>query len=262
MLAGCATPPHDPVARAAFEQTNDPLEPMNRKILDLNLFLDRILLKPVTKVYIAVLPEAGPRRLHRALDNMKEPVVLINNMLQGRPEHAGIAAGRFVVNTTLGLAGLFDVAKTWGLDKDTGDFGQTLFILGLPEGPYLILPVLGPSNPRDAVGMGMDSYSTRSAIWPPCRASTIFRSPGMSSTASISAPGSSTCSTICRRTRSISTPQLRSPVQQHRAAELRHGAAAQPGANFYDIRREVAVADPTSSRAAPPAPSGARSPRP
>src|SRR4051812_36415521 len=80
LLAGCATPPSDPADRAVFEQTNDPLEPLNRQTLDLNLFLDRILLKPVTKVYIAVVPEEGRDALRNALDNMKEPVVVINNV--------------------------------------------------------------------------------------------------------------------------------------------------------------------------------------
>src|SRR5438128_12505831 len=134
VLARCATPPNGPAERVAFEQNNYPLEPLNREILDLNLFLDRILLKPVTQVYIAVVPEEGRDALKRALDNMKEPVVVINNVLQGEPERAGIAAGRFTVNTTLGLVGFLDVAAKWGLEKQTGDFGQTLFVWGLPEG--------------------------------------------------------------------------------------------------------------------------------
>src|SRR5712691_1184798 len=102
LLAGCATPPSDPAERAVFEQTNDPLEPLNRQILDLNLLLDRILLKPATKVYIAIVPEDGRDALKRILDNMKEPVVVINNVLQGEPRRAAISAGRFTVNSALG----------------------------------------------------------------------------------------------------------------------------------------------------------------
>src|SRR6266567_2262881 len=79
-LAGCATTPSDPAERAVFEQNNDPLEPLNRQTLDLNLFVDRILLKPVTKVYIAIVPEEGRDALKQMLDNMKEPVVVINNV--------------------------------------------------------------------------------------------------------------------------------------------------------------------------------------
>src|SRR5947209_2141474 len=101
LVAGCATPPTEPAERAAFEQNHDPLEPMNRQLLDLNMFIDRILLKPATQVYIAVIPEEGRDAVKRALDNMKEPVVVINNVLQGEPERAGNSAGRFAVNTTL-----------------------------------------------------------------------------------------------------------------------------------------------------------------
>src|SRR5713101_6451544 len=81
LLAGCATPPSDPAERAVFEQNNDPLEPLNRQTLELNLLLDRILLKPVTKIYIAIVPEEGRDGLKHMLDNMKEPVVFINNVL-------------------------------------------------------------------------------------------------------------------------------------------------------------------------------------
>jgi len=145
LAGGCATPPADPAERIVFEQTNDPLEPLNRRILDFNLFLDRILLKPVTKVYIAILPEEGRDAMRRALDNMKEPVVMINNVLQGDLERAGITVERFVVNSTLGIGGLVDIAKHWQLEKQTGDFGQTLFVWGLDEGPYVMLP-LPPRN--------------------------------------------------------------------------------------------------------------------
>ncbi|HEX3953648.1 MAG TPA: MlaA family lipoprotein, partial [Stellaceae bacterium] len=91
MLSACATPPSDPAERAVFEQNHDPLEPMNRQLLDLNLFIDAILLKPVTKVYIAVVPEDGRDALRHVLDNMKEPVVVINDVLQGEFNRAGIS---------------------------------------------------------------------------------------------------------------------------------------------------------------------------
>jgi phospholipid-binding lipoprotein MlaA len=90
---------------------------------------------------------------------MKEPRLFFNNVLKGRFERAGITLGRFTANTSLGLAGIFDVAAMWGLKRQSADFGQTLFVWGFPEGPYLILPLLGPSNPRDAIGMGIDSYA-------------------------------------------------------------------------------------------------------
>src|SRR5437764_11630602 len=124
LVAGCATPPSDPAERAVFEQNHDPLEPLNRQTLELNLFLDRILLKPVTQVYIAIVPEEGRDALKHMLDNMKEPVVVINNVLQGDLDRAAVSVGRFTINTTLGVAGLLDLAAKSGLEKQRGDFGQ------------------------------------------------------------------------------------------------------------------------------------------
>lgn len=244
LLAACAAPPVDPVERAAFEQTNDPLEPLNRHTLDLNLFLDRILLKPVTKVYIAVVPEDGRDAVRRALRNMKEPVVVINNVLQGELERAGVAAGRFFVNSTLGIAGLMDVAEKFGLPKETGDFGQTLFVWGFPEGPYLVLPLLGPSTPRDAIGMGADSY-----IDPFSYVASAKGMDEMQITRFV-------LDGIDQRAQALEVldelqknsldfyAQLRSLAQQRRAAELRRGAVPEPGPSFYD--------DPSKSPAGPP----------
>ncbi len=258
LLAGCATPPSDPAERAVFEQTNDPLEPLNRQILDLNLLLDHILLKPATKVYIAVVPEDGRDALKHMLDNMKEPVVVINNVLQGRLEGAGIAVGRFTINSTLGIAGLLDVAAKLGLDKESGDFGQTLFVWGLPEGPYLIVPILGPSNPRDMVGMGVDAYSD------PFSFLATVKSIDEIQISRFVLDG------IDQRARVIDIlddlqknsldfyAQLRSLSQQKRAAELRHGNAAEPGPNFYeDPSNAPAAPQPTSSLSMPaPPPAG------
>jgi phospholipid-binding lipoprotein MlaA len=246
-LAGCATPPADPAERVAFEQNNDPLEPLNRTILDFNQLLDRILLKPVAQVYTAIVPEEGRDALHRALDNLKEPVVVINNVLQGEPDRAATSAGRFTVNTSFGVGGLFDVAAKWGLEKQNGDFGQTLFVWGLPQGPYLMLPILGPSNPRDAIGMGIDAYSDPFNLLATSKAVdqlqiTRFVLDG-----------------VDQRARFIDVlddleknsldfySQLRSLTQQRRAAELRHGAAPEPGANFYQ--------DPGKGASEPAAPS-------
>jgi phospholipid-binding lipoprotein MlaA len=257
LLFGCATPPSDPAERAVFDQTNDPLEPLNRQILDFNLLLDRILLKPVTKVYIAVVPEAGRDALKRALDNMKEPVVVINNVLQGRPEGAGIAAGRFTVNTTLGFAGLFDVAKQWGLDKESGDFGQTLFVWGLPQGPYLILPILGPSNPRDLAGMGVDAYSDPFSFLATAKdldeiEITRFVLDGIDQRARVI----DVLDDLQKNSLDFYA-QLRSLSQQRRNAELRHGKASEPGANFYEDPNKAAGAPPGL---APPSPAAASPP--
>ena len=235
VLAGCATPPSNPTARAAFIQTNDPLEPLNRKTFALNLLLDRILLKPVTKLYIALVPAVGRDAIRRALDNMKEPVVAINNVLQGRPKGAVIAVGRLIVNSTVGVGGLLDVAKKSGLEPQTGDFGQTLYAWGFPQGPYLVLPLLGPSNPRDALGMAADNY-----IDPFSYAATAADIDELSLTRFV-------LGGIDERAQAMATlddlqknsldyyAALRSLVEQHRAAELRHGAAPPPNPSFYDI---------------------------
>jgi phospholipid-binding lipoprotein MlaA len=264
LLAGCATPPSDPAERAVFEQNNDPLEPLNRQILEVNLLLDRILLKPVTKIYIALVPEEGRDALKRALDNMKEPVVIINNVLQGRLTGAGITVGRFAVNTTLGVGGLLDIAKNWGLEKQSGDSGQTMFVWGLPEGPYLMVPILGPSNPRDLIGMASDNY-----IDPFSYLASVKNLDEISISRFV-------VDGIDQRARVIDIlddlqknsldfyAQLRSLSQQKRAAELLHGKAPEPGPNFYqDPNKSADGQKPKSSlsMAAPGSPGSAAQPQ-
>jgi phospholipid-binding lipoprotein MlaA len=234
ILAGCATPPSDPAERAAFDQSNDPFEPLNRKTLELNLFIDRILLKPVTQIYIAILPEEGRHALRRALDNMKEPVFVINDVLQGQLERAGLSVGRFTINSTLGLAGFLDVAAKWGLEKEKADFGQTLFAWGLPEGPYLIAPIFGPANPRDLIGMGADAY-----IDPFSFLATVKNVDNIQISRFILDGIDQRAGVIdilddLQKNSLDFYAQLRSLSQQRRAAELRHGAAPEPGPNFYE----------------------------
>jgi phospholipid-binding lipoprotein MlaA len=184
---------------------------------------------------------------------MKEPVVVINNVLQGEPDRAATSVGRFGVNTTIGVAGLFDVAAKWGLDKQSGDFGQTLFVWGLPEGPYLILPVLGPSNPRDAIGMGIDAYTDPFSFLATAKdldeiQITRFVLDGVDQRARVI----DVLDDLEKNSLDFYA-QLRSLSQQHRAAELRHGAAAQPGANFYDDPSKMA-ASPPNAATPPPSP--------
>jgi phospholipid-binding lipoprotein MlaA len=241
LLTGCATPPKDPAARAAFEQNNDPIEPLNRKTEVFNQFLDRILLTPVAKIYVAVIPEPAREGVRRALDNMKQPVVVINNTLQGRPEGAGIAAERFVVNTTVGLAGFFDVAKKWGLKPQTGDFGQTLYAWGVPQGPYLILPILGPSNPRDAIGMLTDNY-----IDPFSYAATAADADDIQVIRFIVGGVDERAQVIdeldqLQKNSLDFYAALRSLSQQQRASILRHGAAPPQNPGFYDVPDKAAT---------------------
>ncbi len=157
LVAGCATPPKDdPEALAAFNEANDPWEPFNRGVFDFNMAFDSAILRPITIAYKEVVPERGRRGVTNALKNLRSPVILANDILQGESERALIILGRFLVNSTIGLLGLFDVAAEIGLELHDEDFGQTLAVWGADEGPYIMLPFLGPSNPRDTVGLIAD----------------------------------------------------------------------------------------------------------
>jgi phospholipid-binding lipoprotein MlaA len=153
-LAGCATRPDpaDPEAVAEFRATNDPIEPLNRGVYFVNEGLDTLVVRPATELYRIALPPEVRTGVRNVLGNLRTPVILANDLLQGEGARAQVTASRFVVNSTAGVLGLFDVAKNWGLPAHTEDFGQTLAVWGVGPGPYLYLPVLGPSNPRDAAG--------------------------------------------------------------------------------------------------------------
>lgn len=133
-------------------QVSDPLEPLNRAIFSFNMFLDKILIKPAAKVYRFVVPEIGRKGIRNVLNNLTEPVTLVNSVLQGDVENSFSSFWRFSINSTLGIAGLFDVAKYGGLERRAEDLGQTFGKYGINAGPYLMLPLMGPSNVRDLVG--------------------------------------------------------------------------------------------------------------
>ena len=158
VLAACASPAQGPDAVAESAKINDPLEPLNRAIFGFNLALDKALLRPVAIAYRDVIPKPGRDGVRNFLDNLETPVVLANDVLQGSAERAGTTAGRFAINSTIGIAGLLDVAAGMGFKRHDEDFGQTLGVWGFPEGPYLVLPILGPSPPRDSVGLVVDYF--------------------------------------------------------------------------------------------------------
>lgn len=137
----------------------DPWEPVNRKIFAFNEGVDRYALGPAAHAWDFVLPDAVERALRRAFVNMTMPRVFVNDVLQGYPLRAGQDVVRFVLNSTFGYAGLFDVATDAGIPNSDADFGQTLGVWGLKSGPYLVLPLLGPSDVRDGVGFAVDSAS-------------------------------------------------------------------------------------------------------
>lgn len=154
-LAACATMQADPLARAEFNERNDPAEPVNRATYGANAFVDRNVLKPVAKAYAEDVPAGVRRGVHNVLDTLGQPVVAINDVLQGNPRRALTSAGRFVANATVGGLGVFDVATGWGLPGHHADYGQTLGAWGVPSGPFVMLPLLGPSNARDAFGTAL-----------------------------------------------------------------------------------------------------------
>lgn len=154
---GCATVPSGGVASGG---ENDPFESFNRGVFSVNRSLDRAVIKPVAEAYRSALPEPLRDSIRSFVDNLKEPLVFANDLLQGRGEAAGITGRRFIINSTWGIGGLFDKAADLGMPRQSGDFGQTLFSWGVVDGPYLMLPLFGPSNVRDAFGMGVDSYAS------------------------------------------------------------------------------------------------------
>lgn len=150
MLAGCATTPgEDRLAE------RDPLEGFNRGVWGFNRALDTVALKPATTAYRTVTPRPARRGLSRIFANLSEPFSMINNILQGKPDRAVRNLERFVINTTIGVGGLADHATGFGVAPANEDFGQTLAKWGANGGPYLVLPILGPSTLRDGVGSGV-----------------------------------------------------------------------------------------------------------
>lgn len=149
--------------RASQSGDYDPWEKVNRPVFWFNDKLDVFLLEPVAKGWDFVFPDRGELAIADAFDNARFPVDFVNGLLQGKPRAAGITLARFMLNSTLGMAGLFDVAAAAGLPGRQEDFGQTLGVWGLGNGPYLVLPVLGPSTLRDACGRAVDSPMR---VWP------------------------------------------------------------------------------------------------
>lgn len=150
-LTGCAS------TSATSENANDPFEGFNRRMFAVNNALDKAVLEPVAKGYRTVTTDDMREGVSNALANLKEPVTFVNEVLQGELVSAGHTVGRFAMNSTLGVAGLVDVAGHLGVERTKEDFGQTLGKWGVGDGPYLVLPVVGSTNPRDLLGSGVDS---------------------------------------------------------------------------------------------------------
>jgi len=167
LISGCAnTPdPKDTAAVAEYEKLNDPAEPTNRAIFQFNKVLDTAIFKPVSKTYKDYTPDVLQKGVHNVLNNLRTPIIFANDLLQGKLERAWDTLARFVINSTIGFAGLGDPATDFGFKFHNEDFGQTLAAWGMPEGPYIVLPVFGPSNPRDTVGLVVDALIDPLNIW-------------------------------------------------------------------------------------------------
>ena len=149
-LSGCSTPSPESLAQ------NDPWEKTNRDIFDFDVRVDHAVARPIAKGYRAVVPEPVRDGIHNALTNLNSPVVLANDVLQGDGNKAVNTAGRIVINSTVGIGGLIDVASKIGIPGHENDFGITLGKNGIAEGSYLVLPFAGPQPPRDLLGTGVD----------------------------------------------------------------------------------------------------------
>ncbi|MCW5893435.1 MAG: VacJ family lipoprotein [bacterium] len=134
----------------------DPFEPINRAVFGFNQQVDRFVLAPLDHAYVAAVPEGGRRAVRRALANLDAPVVFVNDLLQLDPGRAIVTLTRFGVNTTLGVLGFFDVAAVMGIEGHRTDFAETMALVGIPSGPFLVLPVLGPTTARDGTGFLVD----------------------------------------------------------------------------------------------------------
>lgn len=166
LLSGCALPPKDPVARAAWEEANDPLEPLNRVVFGFNQGVDILLLKPAAEVYHGITPDPVEKGVRNFLRNLRSPIILVNDLLQGDIKAASVTSSRMMVNTLFGVGGIIDVGEETGdLPFHDADFGQTLAVWGVGEGPYLVLPLLGPSSVRDATGSVVDSLGDPVSIY-------------------------------------------------------------------------------------------------
>lgn len=141
------------------EEENDPLEPLNRTIYFVNSIVDAIVLKPLAITYRLVLPQEIRNGVGNALANLAAPITSLNHLLQGEPSRAGTALVRFGLNSTIGIFGLFDAAKELGFHGIETNFNETMGVWGVNTGPYLVLPLIGPSSFRGTLGLGADYFT-------------------------------------------------------------------------------------------------------
>lgn len=215
---------------ALAQEGDDPLEPVNRAVFQANDFFDRLLFEPVSRIYRMVLPELMREGVTNVLQNAATPIILANDLFQGEWQRAHDTFGRFMLNTIAGAGGVVDVATWAGMpEPHYEDFGQTLAVHGVPSGPYLVLPLLGPSSPRDAASRVVDLLMNPAFWLLPTDASVArttvdgvnYRSQNIETVEEL------------RRTSLDFYSATRSLYLQLRAAEIRNGRPA-PIEDIYD----------------------------
>lgn len=163
LVVGCTLPPpaSDPEARAEYFETNDPLEPLNRVTHTVNDAVDTLLLRPAAEAYRILVPPPIRAGVGNFLDNLLLPRTAVYDVLQGNTKKAGEAVARFAINSTIGVLGIFDFASDMGYPAQFEDFGQTMAVWAgtTNGGPYIVLPLLGPSNVRDTAGRAVDFFT-------------------------------------------------------------------------------------------------------
>ena len=236
-LVACAHAPKDPEARAAYERTNDPAEPTNRKIFAGNQFVDHHAVQPVARGYEHYVPNRVQKSIHNFADNLSQPGVAVNDILQGNMTRAWNTTQRFGLNTTIGGLGLFDVATDWDRPGHSADFGQTLGVWGVGPGPAVQLPLLGPSNVRDSVGKIVD-FATKPTNYIPG---------GAVATVSMASTG---LGVVDSRAQLLPTTDMleKSSVDYYAATR---SAAAQHRAALVSDGKQGLVVDPRSPPASP-----------
>lgn len=246
-----------PVASAppppAVDESSDPYEATNRAIFGFNQSVDRAVLVPVANAYRAVIPSTFRDMIHDFLQNLNSPIIFANDVLQGQPGLAGATFGRALINTTIGFGGIIDVAGKWGVPFHTNDLGITLATWGVASGPYLMLPILGPSNPRDLFGDVADSFgdpgniiaSDHNKIWASFARGIVSgideRSRNIESLAEI------------ERTSLDFYATIRSLARQRRAAQIRHQKEDVPNTAPLQGTNALPTGTPRESIAALPA---------
>jgi phospholipid-binding lipoprotein MlaA len=219
--AGCAT--STPPSQAALD-ANDPYEAQNRQVFVFNEKLDKYVALPIAEFYVNTVPDPARDGIHNFLVNLDVPVTFANDVLQGAADRAADALGQFVVNSTLGIGGLVNIAPKLGIPEHESDFGETLAVYGVDAGPYLVLPLLGPSDPRDAAGYAVD-VALDPSTWISWRSSTWFKlGRGFMKIVDERARNIDLVNQIERTSVDIYATE-RSLYRQHREAEIHHGNA-------------------------------------